>query len=258
MTKLEDMSNELLLCVWDQLSIADVIYSFSNLNHRIHQLLLEFCGLYKELDLRYCSLSAFRFFCHQVPLIHEWRVNLTNLKLGNRYRCSQTDLFANEVVKSFVSRYFARQGKRCDNSSKDLFRMIISYNKHLEPIFPQLSSLSIFQSTSIDEDCRDIFLYIVASGSTMRRFTWRSCSYQTHHSRAFFDWLFRCSINLSGYRLESPLGENGFELTYQHALMSDYLPHQSLTYLAINVLNLATLETLLHYLPKLQYLGKNK
>jgi hypothetical protein len=110
----------------------------------------------------------------------------------------------------------------------------------------------------MDEDCRDILLKVVASGSTMRTFTWRSCSYQTHHSKSFFDWLFRCSINLNNYRLESPLEENGFELTYQHTLINNYLPHQSLTYLTINVLNLSTLDILLHYLPKLQYLGKKQ
>jgi hypothetical protein len=258
MTKFEDMSNELLLCIWDQLSFADVIYSFSHLNSRIHQLLLEFCKLYQELDLRYCSLTAYRYFCHQLPMMNEWRLNLTVLKLGNRYRCSQTDLFANEVIKLFVAKYFANQGQQYVNPSKSPYRMILSYQKHFEPFFPQLTSLFIFQSTSINEDCRDILLYIVAGGSAIRTVTWRSCSYQTHHSKAFFDWLFRCSINIDSFRLQNPSGENGFELTYQHALMSDYLPHQSLTYLAINVLNLATLETLLHYLPKLQYLGKNK
>jgi hypothetical protein len=252
------MSNELLLCIWDQLSFADVIYSFSHLNSRIHQLLLEFYKLYKELDLRYCSLAAFRYFCYQVPMMNEWRLNLTALKLGNRYRCSQINSFVNEVIKSFIAKYFANQDKQYLNPSKDLFRMIMSSNKRLEPFFPQLTSLVIFQSISIDEDCLNILLYNVAGGSTIHTFTWRACSYQTHHSKELFDWLFQCSINIESFRLQSPVGENGFELTYHHTLINGYLPHQSLTYLTINVLNLTTLETLFHYLPKLQYLGKNQ
>lgn len=164
-----------------QLFVTDVIYGFSNLNSRIHQLLLEFCGLYKELDLRYCSLSIFRYFSHQLSTTNAWHLNLTVLKLGNRYRCSQTDLFANEISKLFVKRYFARQGEQCENTSKDLFRLILSYKKHREPIFPQLHSLFVFQGTSIDEDCRDILLKIVDGGSAMRTFIWITCSYQSHH-----------------------------------------------------------------------------
>ncbi|CAF4000077.1 unnamed protein product [Rotaria magnacalcarata] len=137
-------------------------------------------------------------------MMNEWRLNLSVLKLGNRYRCCQIDSFANEIVKSFVIRYLARQGKSYDNPSKDLFRLIISNKKPVEPIFPQLTYLSIFQGTSIDEDCRDILLYVAAGGTTMNTFTWRSCSNQTHHAKAFFDWLFRCSINLHSFRLENP------------------------------------------------------
>ncbi|CAM4983890.1 unnamed protein product [Rotaria socialis] len=160
-----------------------------------------------------------------------------------------------EIVKPFVIRYLARQGKLNDNPSKDLFRLIISNKKPVEPIFPQLTYLSIFQGTSINEDCRDILLYVAAGGTTMNTFTWRSCSNQTHHAKAFFDWLFRCSINLHSFRLENPLGENDFELTYQHTVLNVYRPHQSLTSLTINILNFLTLDILLHYLLKLKYLG---
>ncbi|CAF3449040.1 unnamed protein product [Rotaria socialis] len=159
-----------------------------------------------------------------------------------------------EIVKPFVIRYLARQGKLNDNPSKDLFRLIISNKKPVEPIFPQLTYLSIFQGTSINEDCRDILLYVAAGGTTMNTFTWRSCSNQTHHAKAFFDWLFRCSINLHSFRLENPLGENDFELTYQHTVLNVYRPHQSLTSLTINILNFLTLDILLHYLLKLKYL----
>ncbi|CAF1423646.1 unnamed protein product [Adineta steineri] len=100
--KLEDISNELFLCIWDQLSMADAIYSFSNLNTRIDRMLLKFCGLYNKLDLRYCSLSIFRYFSHQIIMKDEWRLNLTVLKIGNSYRCSiqfNTDLEENQTSK---------------------------------------------------------------------------------------------------------------------------------------------------------------
>ena len=71
MLRFDNMSNELILCVWDHLSAGDIIYSFSQLNTRINSLLQEFRGLHKQLDLRYCSLSACRFFCRQVPTMME-------------------------------------------------------------------------------------------------------------------------------------------------------------------------------------------
>ena len=213
-------------------------------------------SLYKKLDLRYCSLSTFRYLSHQICTIDQWRLNLTSLKLGCPYRCSQTDLLANAVVQSFIARYLEKQGRSCTNLSLGLFRLIISHNKHLEPFFPQLKYLLIFQSTSMEEDTRDILLYIVAGGSAMRTFTWRACSRQTHHSQTLFNWLFRCSSQLNSFRLENTLNEKAFELTYQQTLLNDYRPHPSLTSLTINLLNLSSLDTLLHYLPQLQYLCK--
>ncbi|CAF5050317.1 unnamed protein product, partial [Rotaria sp. Silwood1] len=52
-----------------------------------------FHGLYKQLDLRHCSLPACRFLCRQVPTMMQWRLGLTVLKLGSSGRCSQKDLF---------------------------------------------------------------------------------------------------------------------------------------------------------------------
>lgn len=257
MLQFEDMSNELILYVWDQLTAADVIYSFSNLNTRINLLLSEFCELYKQLDLRYCSLSACRFLSHQVPNMIEWRLGLTVLKLGNRYRCSQIDMFADEVAKSIVSSHFARKGISCGNVPKNIFRILLTYNKQMQPMFPQLSSLVLFQSIPINEDSRDILLFAIAGGSSMRALTWNACSNQTHHSRSFFDWLFRCSVNLLRYTLQTPISEseNGFELKYEYTIVSAYAPHRSLIYLKISILNLNTLYVLLHYLPQLKHLG---
>ena len=53
----EDLSNELLLCIWNHLLEVDVIFSCSNINNRINSLLYKYCGLYTKLDLRYSSSS---------------------------------------------------------------------------------------------------------------------------------------------------------------------------------------------------------
>ncbi|CAF4480991.1 unnamed protein product [Rotaria magnacalcarata] len=124
----------------------------------------------------------------------------------------------------------------------------------MQPIFPQLASLVVFQFISINEDSRDTLLFAIAGGSSMRTFTWNTCSNRTHHSRALFDWLFRCSVNLVSYKLQTPPRENGFELKYEYTIVNAYVPHRSLVYLQISILNLNTLYVLLHYLPQLKHL----
>ncbi|CAF3351321.1 unnamed protein product [Rotaria socialis] len=250
------MPNEVILCIWDQLSSADVIYSFLNLNTRMNSLLLEFHGLYQQLDLRYCSLSACRFLCRQAPTMFEWRLGLTVLKLGSPVRCSQMDLFVDEVAKSVVANHYERQGKSADKISKDICLILIAY-KHIQPIFPQLVSLHIFLTTSANEDTINTLLLAIAGGSAMRTFALSSCANQTHHSRAFFDWLFRCSVNLIQYKLQSSIAEDGFEIMYEHTIVNTYVPHYSLVHLKINILNLNTLYVLLHYLPELEHLDAN-
>ncbi|CAF1439090.1 unnamed protein product [Adineta steineri] len=252
--KLEDISNELFLCIWDQSSMADTIYSFSNLNTRIDCMLLKFCCLYNKLDLRYCSLSIFRYFSHQIIMKDEWRLNLTVLKIGNSYRCSQVISLADEVIKFFMKNYSIRKDNQNNNSSNLLHMINLLKKKNVEPIFPQLNTLIVYQSITMNENYRDIFLYGIACGSTLRTLNWRACSYQTHHSESFFDWLFQCSINLHKYQLLHTLGESGFELSYHHTLISSYQFHPSLIFLKINILNLSTLFVLLHYLPKLEWL----
>ncbi|CAF1234076.1 unnamed protein product [Adineta ricciae] len=238
------MCNEILLCIWDYLSSADVIYSFSNLNTRLNCLLSEFYGLYKKLDLRYCSLAACRFLSRIVPSTSDWYFGLTVLKLGNSARCSQIELFLDGVIKSLVE----QQGNFSRNTK--------SY-KHLKPIFPQLTSLHISLTRLFDEDSIDILLSVIAGGAKMRRFTCHACPSQIHHSQPFFDWLFRCSTNLAHYRLQISQLDDGFQLTYEHTINQNYIPHYSLAYLKIDILDLNTFYVLIHYLPKLEHLDVN-
>jgi hypothetical protein len=255
MAQFEDLSNDVILCIWDQLSSADVIYSFSDLNNRINSLLSEFHGLYKELNIGYCSLSACRFLCRQVPSMIEWRLGLTTLKIGNVYRCCQMDMLASEVRKFIIKNHFSRQGKSSDNISKDSFRLIMAYNKNIQSIFPQLISFSVYQSSMINEDTRDILLFYVAGGSSMRDFSWNVCSRQTHHSRTFLNWLFRHSLNLTRYQFQTVFDGNGFELKYEDTLINAYVSHQFLIELKIKTFDMNTLHVLLHYLPQLEHLG---
>ncbi|CAF0813267.1 unnamed protein product [Adineta steineri] len=254
MLQFEDMSNELILCVWDQLVAADVLYSFSNLNTRFDSLLVEFHGLYKQMDLRYCSLSACRFFCQQMANTNEWRLGLTILKLGNCYRCSQTDMFVEEMIKFLGTNHFVKTEKSYNNNPKDIFDVLMASNKYIEPIFPQLACLVVFQTIPISETFLNCLLFAAAGGSSLRRFIWSSCYNQTHHSRALFNWLFRCSASLVSYKLRAPPCEDGFELQYEYTLINNYTPHCSLISLTINILNLTTLYVLLHYLPQLEHL----
>ena len=199
------------------------------------------------MDIGYCSLSACRLLCRQVASMIEWRLGLTTLKLGNLYRCCQIDMFAIEVRKFVVENNLARQGRPCNWYIK---RCLSSVNDTQEKCATNISSsymsLSIFQSVLISEDCRDTLLDVVAGGSSMRDLTWNACSNQTHHSRALFNWLFRCSHHLISYNLETPPCETGFELQYEDTLINGYIPYPTLIRLIINVINLNILNVLLH------------
>ena len=88
-------------------------------------------------------------------------------------------MFAEEVIKSVVADHFVRQGKSCDNASKDNFRVLMTYGKHIQPIFPQLVSFVVFQSVSINEDSRDALLYAVA-GRISHAHIYLGCLLQTN------------------------------------------------------------------------------
>ena len=162
-------------------------------------------------------------FCQQIATMIEWRVDLTILKLGNCYRCSQSDLLAEEVIKSVVAHYFVKTGKSSDGPPKDIFDVLMTYSKYIEPIFPQLISLVVFQSVSISQSFLNCLLYVVAGGPLLRRFILNLCANQTHHSRTIFDWLFRCSINLVNCKILTPPCEDGFELQYEHTVINNYI-----------------------------------
>lgn len=225
----EDLSNEVLLCIWEHLLDIEVIFSFFNINDRLDSLLYKYCGLHKKIDLRYSSLLLCQYFCQQIVTVSEWRDNLTTLKLGNRYRCSQLDILTSEITKS---------------------------NIHLKPIFSNLTSIVIHQTTYISDHCRDILLYRVAGGSTLRRLVWNTCNRQAYTSKSFSDWLLNCSRNLNSFQYVIRGYYSCFELTYEDALNNNYISHDSLISLHISAVDLSTLTVLLHYLPQLQHLGK--
>ena len=128
----------------------------------------------------------------------------------------------------------------------------------MQPIFPHLVSLYIYLTTLVNEDTLGALLLVIAGGSSMRTFIMNSHANQTYNSRPFFDWLFRCSTNLVRCTLQSTQIEDGFEIMYEHTIVNTYVPHHSLVYLKINILNLNTLYVLLHYLPQLEHWGNKK
>ena len=260
----ETMSNELILCIWEYLSTADTIFSFSNLNDRLTRLLTDFCHMYTAISLRHASLAACRFLSHYIPRSDEWRVNLVSLQLGHPHRCAQMEMFANEVFTTLAENHFASLGRPCLQVTPELLTVILMRKKILLPLFPQLKKLVIQQSASMSDHCRDILLNLVAGSATMKTMIWHSYLLQVHHSRALFDWLFRPSISharacgLERCQVNSAFDNRGYELIYEHTIIAGYQPHLSLTYLHIDLLNLKTLYVLLHYLPALQKLGNHK
>lgn len=260
--KFETMSNELVLCVWDYLSKADTIFSFSDLNDRLTQLLFQFCHMHKELSLRHASLSACRFFSRQIPRTNEWCLGIQILELGNRHRCGQLEMFANEVFTVQVQNHFTRLGRPCPTITPDHLPVLLMHKKSGPPLFPQLTKMIVWQATTMSDHCRSILLNLVARSTCMKNLIWSSDRLQVHHSRALFDWLFRPSlthanaIDLQRCQLKSVSCSLGFELIYEHTIIAGYRPHLSLTFLYIDVLNWKTLRVLLHYLPALKQLGE--
>ena len=85
------------------------------------------------------------------------------------------------VIQSFIPQYYTRKEMQCLDSSSRLCRLIITYNKHIEPFFTQLknlcSSFKVYQWKKIldisyyilllvDQQCGDLFrelaLYITS------------------------------------------------------------------------------------------------
>ena len=238
MTTLECLSHELLLCIWDNLSKADAIFSFSQLNQRFTSLLIRHCDLHHKLNLLDSSLATCRFLCRDVATSSEWRSNLTTLRLGNQFNYDQLDLLADEVMAAI-------QSQPCGIDSG---------------VFPRLISFRVDQLQWISDEVRDTLLYRVANASTLRIMNWITYRQQSHHALPLFNWLFLHSpnIHLTECQLQSPFGGHRFELTFCQTIAACYSPHHSLAFLTIDVRNWSTLHVLLHYLPRLKELGESK
>ena len=253
----ESLANELILCVWDYLCTPDLLFSFSQLNNRITHLLLAYTKGYKELDLRYGSLSACRWIYRHVVVTPEWCRSLSVLKLGNVYRCAQLEMFASEFMSSLIANGHVKGEQRCYKRNKDRFHALMERSKNVSPIFPQLTTLDVRQPISITDECRDTLLHLVANSSNMCTFNWKSSCQEIHHSKALFDWLFLCTNGrLNQCRLITTRDARGYRLSYHHTISASYQPHQSLNSLTVSILNFSSLPILLHYLPMLQNLGK--
>ena len=237
MTTFECLPHELVLCIWDNLSKADAIFSFSHLNHRFTSLLVQYCDLHHQLNLSDGSLASARFLCRSLAASSAWRLNLTVLRLGNQFDCGQLDTLANEVMKAMPKQQAAVGAP---------------------VIFPRLISLRVDQTQWISDEVRDTLLYRVASTPTLRTMSWTCQRQHAHHALPLFNWLFVHSptIHLVECRLRSPWVDRHSELSYDQTIAAGYAPHQWLVSLAVDVRNWSTLQVVLHYLPRLEHLGK--
>ena len=236
-TTLECLPHEMFLCIWDNLSQADAIFSFSHLNHRFTSLLVHHCNLHHQWNLSDSALASFRFFCRAIERSSEWCSSLTVLRLGTQFDYAQVDLLAN-AVRAAMQRQHSAVGSNV--------------------IFPRLISLHVDQVQWISDEVRDTLLYRMASASTLRTMRWASHRQQSHHALPLFNWLFLYSptSHLTGCQVRCPWRYHHFELTYAQTLAAGYSPHHSLVSLTIDVRNWTTLQVLLHYLPRLEHLGK--
>ena len=236
MSRLETLPHELVLCIWDNLSRADAIFSFSHLNRRFTSLLVHHCNLHHQLNLSNSSLASSRFFCRSIVSSPAWRLNLTVLRLGNQFDFGQLDSLANAVIATIPKQHAAL---------------------NLNGIFPRLISLHVEQAQWISDEVRDALLHRVASASTLRSMNWTSHRQHARHALPLFNWLFQYSpsVHLAECHLRSPWLHRHFELSYDQTIAAGYSPHQSLVSLTIDVRNWTTLQVLLHYLPRLEHLG---
>ena len=153
MSGFECLPHELVLCIWDNLSKADAILSFSHLNHRFSSLLVHDCNLHHQLNLSDSSLASFRFFCRPIERSSEWCSHLTVLRVEYELDYAQLDLPAN-TVRAAVQRQQSTVG--------------------LTSVFSRLISLHVEQVQWISGEMRDLLLYQVASASTLRTMRWKS------------------------------------------------------------------------------------
>ncbi|CAF1592870.1 unnamed protein product, partial [Didymodactylos carnosus] len=170
-TKFEILPNELLLVTFDYLDSSDVLFTFSNLNHRLDNLLQ---ASYRHLhfDFRLIKKSKFDFIC-QIWNIHH--IHTLILSDDDNYTCGLINLFLNLFqLQDFIN----------------LNRLELFYvNSYLmETILPSLYHLKTLTYLSILEHqcsrqiienvCRTIFLNNAIP--TLKYFIISNLNYDVH------------------------------------------------------------------------------
>ena len=87
MTCLEDLPNELFLCIFGRLSFIDIYYSFSNLNKRLSDLIVCFLGRKTFAIDGYLTRSQVTFAIRDIlPLINENQLRTLEIRHDDLFR----------------------------------------------------------------------------------------------------------------------------------------------------------------------------
>lgn len=222
-THFTDLPNEIVLMIWKYLTHVEAIRSFGSIQcQRYIQLLEDYC--YKSIDFYMTTFSTFHLCC--TIILDQFRFNVKILKIGHRDSYCQLRLF---------TRY-------CLSSST------------LVDVFPQLERLVL--RNVHDSDVNDFEPYL-SSMSFINKLTLIKCSLNKT-SKLICESLLNNSqkSRLTSLILNSINPKDGLFLSEQLSSSSLYQPNHSLTYLQIDVRDLATLKYLLIFLPNLLTLGQ--
>lgn len=96
--KLEDLPNELILCIFNHLSIIDILCAFSDLNHRFSNLIQTIKHLHIDFSTQPLRKSQFIFILNQLHLLH-----ITSIRISNRYYVDAIPLFITHISPAQLS-----------------------------------------------------------------------------------------------------------------------------------------------------------
>ncbi len=215
-----DLPNEIVLIIWNYLTHVEAMRSFGSIRcQRYIRLLEDYCS--KSIDFYTTTFSTFQLCC--TIILDQYRFNVKIFKIGHRDSYSQLRIF---------SRY-------CLASSS------------LIDVFPQLERLVL--RNIHDSDVDDLVPYL-PSIPFINELTLNKCPLNKS-SKLICESLLNISqkSGLTSCILHSNNQKDG--LFIGEDLPSSYQSQYSLTYLQIDVRDLATLKYLLIFLPNLSTLG---
>jgi len=221
-THFTDLPNEIVLIIWKYLTHVEAMRSFGSIPCQRYIRLLEYY-CYKFIDFYTTTFSTFQFCC--TIILDQFWFNVKVFKIGHRDSYSQLRLF---------SQY-------CLSSSSLLH------------VFPQLETLVL--RNVHDSDANDLLPYL-SSTPFINKLTLENCPLNKASKLICESLLNNSTKNrLTSCILHTHSHNQRDGLFLSEQLPSSYQPQYSLTFLQIDVRDLATLKYLLIFLPNLSILG---